>query len=187
MKLIKKILFPLFSVFLFYRTLELLKQVKGTNPLDYSNTEIAVIAILLALFVTGIFAFIGFAYPTSRLLPETYYRIKNPKRLLQVCSFLGIRYFRTFLLVFFWGWQKNRRKYFNGTRSGIHNFLYHARQSEFGHLMAFVSLLLTGLLLLFYGHVLLFLLLTLINVIGNLYPVLLQRHHRIRINKVLNR
>ena len=182
--LVKKILFPLFSVFLIYRTFELVKQLMATAPGAYSNSEIPLIAFLFALFVTGIFAFPGFAYPTSLLLPVSYYKIKNPKRLLMMYRLLGVRYFKVFLLVFFWGREKNRHKYFNGTRSGFQNFVYQAKQSEFGHLMAFVFITLISFLVMSLGHLLLFALLTLINIAGNLYPVILQRHHRIRIGKI---
>lgn len=185
MKLIKKILFPLFSLFLFYQTFELVKQVLASGSNAYSHSEILTVALLLVLFITGVFAFPGFAYPTSRLMPANYYKIKNAKHLERLYRLLGIRYFRVFLLVFFWGWKKNKQKYFNGTRNGLQNFVYQTKQSEFGHLCAFVIVLMVSLILLIYAHLLLFALLTLVNVLGNLYPVVLQRYHRIRIEKLL--
>lgn len=183
---IKRILFPIFALFLAFRSIDLVQQVLSKGIEAYTPTQTFAVAALLVLFVTGVFAFPGFAFPTNRLLPRPYYTIKNPTRLKQVYHWLGIRYFRVFLLAFFWGSKKNRRKYFDGTRKGLQNFIYQAKQSEFGHLFAFVSLVLIAFLMLAYGHLYLFILLILLNVVCNFYPVLLQRYHRIRINKILH-
>lgn len=185
MNLINKILFPLFSLFLIYRTFELVKRVLASGSNAYSHSEILTVALLLVLFITGVFAFPGFAYPTNRILPANYYKIKNTKHLESLYRLLGIKYFSVFLLLFFWGWKKNKQKYFNGTRNGLQNFVYQTKQSEFGHLCAFVTVLMVSLILLIYAHLLLFALLTLVNVLGNLYPVVLQRYHRIRIEKLV--
>jgi len=184
MQIIKKILFPLFSLFLLYQSVLLMKQVMSSKPDQFAGTEVWFIAGFLVLCITGIFAFPGFAYPTNRLIPLSYYKIKNPKRLKLFYRILGVNYFRIFLLVFFWGWKKNRRKYFDGTRGGIKNFIYQSKQSEFGHLAAFITISLASVILLFYKHLQVFLLLVLLNVVANLYPVILQRYHRIRIEKI---
>jgi hypothetical protein len=108
-KWIKKILFPLFSLFLLYRTIELMKQVMASTPNTYTGSKNLIIAVLLVLFVTGIFAFPGFAYPTNRIMPANYYKIKKSKKLDQLYRLLGVKYFRVFLLVFFWGWKKTNK------------------------------------------------------------------------------
>lgn len=184
MKILKKILFPIFSLFLVFRTIELIKNLSTSNPNDFSFLEFLVISFLLTLFITGVFAFLGFAYPTSKFLPDDYYKIKNPKRLNQLYKILGVKYFRIFLLLIFWGRNKNRQKYFDGNRKGLLNFIYQAKQSEFGHLSALVSILIVSVYLLVHGYTLLSTVITLLNIIGNLYPVLLQRYHRIRIEKI---
>ena len=184
MKLLKKIIFPLFSVFLIYRTIELMIALIVSQPAYLSLSETFITAFLLALFITGVFAFLGFAYPTSRLLVPNYYKLKNPNKLRQVYNILGVQYFKLFLLLVFWGKEKNRKKYFDGTRSGLQNFMYQSQQSEFGHLCAFVSILLVSIVLLVFGYVVLVAFVIFINIIGNLYPILLQRHHRIRIEKL---
>ena len=183
MKWIKKGLFPLFAVFLLFRSFELVKQVLNSQN-AYSFSEEVLITLLLIVFITGVFALPGFAYPTSRLIPEKYYKIKNPNRLKIVYHVLGVKYFRIFLMVFFWGLKKNRLKYFNGKRSGIQNLVYQSNQSEFGHLMAFVSIFLVGVLLIFYSQFQIFLLLFILNIFVNLYPIILQRHHRMRVQKL---
>jgi hypothetical protein len=139
---------------------------------------------LLNLFISGIFAFTGFAYPSSRLLPDAYYTVKNPKVLTAAYNILGIKFFRSFLLMAFWGKEKNRKKYFNGTKSGIQNFDFQTRQSEFGHLGAFIVTTIVCVILLSNGHVITLLLTMALNIIANLYPIILQRMHRVKIQRL---
>lgn len=183
--MLKKVLFTVFSLFLVYRTIDLMKflllgEIKTSNHLESFT-----ISFLLALFVTGVFAFLGFSFKTNKLLPEGYYAIKNPRVLSQTYDLLGVKYFRRFLLFTFWGHKKNKAKYFNGTRAGFENLIHQTKQSEFGHLGAFVALLILSILLVFRGYTLLFALITIINIIGNFYPIILQRKHRLRIAKIM--
>ena len=181
---LKKILFPLFSLFLIYRSIELVRKLNSSNPNDYSNLEVLSISFLLTLFITGIFAFPGFAYATSRILPDSFYKIKNPKVLNRIYKILGVKYFTAFLLFAFWGRTKNRKKYFDGTRKGLQNFIYQTKQSEFGHLGAFLVILVISIFLLGHGYFYLSIIISLINILGNLYPIILQRYHRMRIEKL---
>jgi len=142
------------------------------------------LAFLLNLFITGVFAFTGFVFPTSKLLPTSYYRIYNPSLLKKSYSFLFVSVFRKALLLFFWGSQKNRKKYFKGTKSDINNLIFQSKQSEFGHFMAFVLLFFMSFTFANQGLAFAFLMSMLINFIGNFYPVLLQRHHLMRINRI---
>jgi len=142
------------------------------------------ISFLLTLFITGFFAFIGFAYPSSRIFSDSYYEIKNHKALNSISKVLGIKYFRLLLLFAFWGSKTNRKKYFNGTKKGLKNFVFQTKQSEFGHLGAFVVLIILSFILLIHGYIFLVVITTLINIFGNVYPVILQRSHRMRIEKI---
>lgn len=184
MNLLKKILFPLFSVFLFYRSIDLMNSLLASDPGSFGFSESFVVAFLLTLFITGVFAFPGFAYPTHQLIGHRYYKLKNQDKLKQVYSIMGVKYFRIFLLFVFWGRNKNRKKYFNGTRTGLQNFVYQSKQSEFGHLSAFVSIVLVNIILLMHRYYTLFIMVMVINIIGNLYPIILQRFHRLRIDKL---
>jgi len=183
--LLKKILFPLFSVFLFYRTIDLMNSLLSSDPNDFGFSESLVVAFLLPLFITGVFAFPGFAYATSRLMGPKYFKLKYPEKLMRIYNIFGVKYFRVFLLIVFWGRGKNREKYFNGTRKGLQNFVYQSKQSEFGHLCAFVSILFVSIVLLIHGYFILIVMVTVINIFGNLYPIILQRFHRIRIDKIV--
>lgn len=184
---IKRIFFPLIAAFLAYRSVELVRLFDQLSPTETPFWFIFVLAIMLNLFITGIFAFVGFAFPSSLFLPKSYYRIKNPLFLLRVYQLLGVHYFRKMLLATFWGKEKNRKKYFSGTKSGLVNFDYQTRQSEFGHLAAFVAITVVALLLLSQGHLIAFLLTMVINIPANFYPIILQRAHRVQLGKLTKR
>lgn len=184
MKTVKKIIFSLFSVFLIYRVIDLLRLLMLSQPQNFDLLDDFVYSLLLTLFITGIFAFPGFAYPTHKLLPESYYRLKNPQRLEYFHKLLGVNYFNLFLMIY-WGRKKNRIKYFDGTRKGLTNFVYQSKQSEFGHFISSITILMSSVILLFYGYYSLVVMVTIINIIGNLYPVILQRFHRIRIENIV--
>lgn len=184
--MIKKILFPLIAAFLAFRSYEILKSLWLLEPSEFSSWIKFLFAILLNLFITGIFAFTGFAYETNRLLPENYYRIRNADLIIKISKLIRLEFFRKFLLLLFWGHQKNRLKYFDGTKSGLENFDYQTRQSEFGHLAAFVFIQLSVLMILIRGHYLIAALTTALNIISNFYPVILQRNHRIQIERIRN-
>lgn len=184
--MIKKLIFSLFSIFLAYRSIELLKLLSSANPTDFSWIAIIVLSIILNLFITGIFAFLGFVYTTSKLLPNSYYQIKNSKNLTFLYKTLGVMFFKSLLLKAFWGKQKNRKRYFSGAKTGIGNFDKQTRQSEFSHLAALVTVFIVSFILLLKGYLALFISTTTINLIGNFYPIILQRFHRIQIERLLN-
>ncbi|MCH6236071.1 hypothetical protein [Cognataquiflexum rubidum] len=182
--MLKKIFFPLISIFLAYNTYKLILVFDTASPDRLSLLLSFILAVLLNLFISGIFAFTGFAHPSSRLLPDAYYEVKNPKALSAAYNILGIKFFRSFLLIAFWGKEKNRKKYFNGTKSGIQNFDFQTRQSEFGHLGAFIVTTIVCMILLSNGHVITLLLTMALNIISNLYPIILQRMHRVQIQRL---
>ena len=184
MKLIKKIVLSGFAIFLCYRTYDLMRYLMVGNLHSYSIFESFVIAFLLSLFTTGVFAFPGFSFKTSSLLPASYYSIKYPELLNKMYQILGVHYFRKVLMVVFWGQKKNRAKYFDGSKGGLQNLIYQTKQSEFGHLGASIAIAGLSILLLAKGYWLIFGFMTLINIIGNIYPVILQRKHRLRIEKI---
>lgn len=182
--MLKKLILPILSLFLLYRSIELMRYLAAAQPSEFSLAESVFLAFILNLFITGVFAFIGFAYPTNRLLPKSFYTIKHSHFIKRLYKFLGLKYFRILLLFFFWGHKKNRQKYFDGSKAGLDNFIYQTKQSEFGHFAAFVLIFLCCMILLFNQYYLVVAIATFLNLIGNFYPVILQRHHRIRIEKI---
>lgn len=180
----KKLLLTLAAIFLTYRSVELVRFLYITHPSQFNWIVAIAYSFVLNLFITGIFAFIGFAFFTSRILPNSYYKVKNPRNLTLTYKMLGVEYFKLLLLKFFWGKERNRKKYFNGSKSGIEEFDIQTRQSEFGHLAAFIVIVIVSFNILIKGHIVIFSITTLINLIGNLYPIILQRNHRIQIERL---
>lgn len=163
----------------------MMRQFMRDPSILYSLMESVILAFLLTLFVTGGFAFLGFVFTTSKLLPEQYYTIKRPKKLKRIYHKLGVRHFRLIIVLAFWGNTKNKKRFFDGTRSGLKHLVVMSKQAEFGHFAAFWLIFLLSILLLWKGYYLIAVIANLINVIGNLYPVILQRHHRMRLDRLL--
>ncbi len=184
--MLKKIAFTLLAMFLAYNSYKFVNFFFVLKPEQISLPGAIASAATLNLLITGIFAFLGFVYPTHQLLPANYYRIKNTHRLNTVYKWLGVTYFKYFLLLTFYR-KNDNKQYFNGTKSGIQQFDYNIRQSEFGHLMAFICILLLSLVLLTEGHQLIAVWIQPINIVFNFYPIILQRKHRIAIKRVVDR
>lgn len=181
----KKVLLALASVFLIWQTVKLLSTIHEFN-LD-SIFGWFIIAWIINLFITGIFAFAGFAFPTQKLLPESYYRIKKPKKLQAGFELLKVDLFRKFLLATFWRNQQQRKNYFNGKKDGIATLVEQSMKSEFGHLIPLIIITIVCGYFVQINLITLTIFTLLFNIIGNLYPIILQRHHRMRIQLISER
>tara|TARA_R110002072_G_scaffold302811_2_gene488911 strand:+ start:572 stop:1159 length:588 start_codon:yes stop_codon:yes gene_type:complete len=181
----KKVLFTFFSIFLTYQSIELVKFIYNSNTAEFNWVVKLLLSFFLNLFVTGIFAFLGFVFKTNKIMPDAYYKIKNPKVLTKLYNTLGVKHFKVILLVAFWGKEKNKKRYFSGTKSGVENFDTQTRQSEFGHFAAFIAIFLISFILIIKEDFALFILINTINTIANFYPIILQRIHRMKIERVI--
>lgn len=187
MKGLKKAVFTAFSIFLMYRSYELVSVLLKRDLTQLGVGQEVFFAILLNVFITGVFAFPGFVFPTNKLLPNGFYLIKHPVALTQLYALLKVDWFRKGLLLVFWGKKGNRKRYFNGSRNGIQNFIYQSKQSEFGHLGPFIAISLVSGALLAKGQPVLVVVAMFINTVGNFYPIILQRHHRMRITRIFDK
>ena len=173
------------TIFLIWQSYDLLRI---THQLELNSWGLILFtAWLINLFITGIFALSGFAFPTQRLLPKSYYTIYQPKRLKQTYDVLGVNLFRRLLLATIWKSKKQRGKFFNGKVNGISNLAEQSMKSEFGHLIPFLLLCFLSVYFVEISAVKLGIFTFLINLIGNFYPVILQRHHRMRIQLIRQR
>ncbi|KKN12519.1 hypothetical protein LCGC14_1015580, partial [marine sediment metagenome] len=120
------------------------------------------------------------------ILGNTYYQIKNPKTLTFWYKWLGVAFFRVFLLKTFYR-NKENKKYFNGTKTGLSLFDFNTRQSEFGHLISLFLVFAISLVVLFEGHQNVFIWMQPINIALNFYPILLQRKHRMMVEKLIKK
>ena len=146
------------------------------------------LAVLINLYITGVFAFAGFALPTEKLMPTDYYKINDPEKVNFWFEKLKGESFRRFLLTTVWRKKTAQKKFFDGTISGINSFEIQTQKSEFGHLIPFflISFLCVYFAVRYFWWAVFFSML--INVIFNFYPILLQRHHRgrlVRLKKIL--
>jgi hypothetical protein len=168
--MIKKILLSIASLFLIWQSYELLIIIE-TLTLN-SWLLVIFIAWILNMFITGIFAFSGFAFPTQKLLPKSYYHIYRPRRLKKTYSILRVNLFKQILLATLWKSQNQREKYFNGKENGISNLVEQSMKSEFGHLIPFVLICIMSVHLIINGAVDLGLSSLIINFVGNFYPII---------------
>lgn len=183
--IVKKAFLILMSIFLIWQSYKLIGKV---NALQIDSWVAAsIFGFLLNLFITGIFAFSGFALPTQKLLPSSYYEINNPLKLKRTFNLLKVGLFRKFLLATFWKDKDQRKKYFNGKAKGIKNLVTQSQKSEFGHLIPFIIISIVSIFFLFEGKIKLVVIIVVINCFFNWYPIILQRHHRMRVDKILKR
>jgi len=180
----KKILKSIPSLLLAYLTIKLLFSINELPNHGVGWTISIVFGALLCLYITGVFAFVGFQFPTHTLLPDSYYQIKNPKLTMTIHKLLGVKYFNVFLMIFIWGKPGQREKFFDGTRSGINHLMYMTKQSEFGHVGALMIIMIISVWLISLGLIKMVIVATIINILFNLYPVILQRKHRVRIDRM---
>ncbi len=143
-----------------------------------------IFALVFNLFITGVFAFAGFVLPTEKLMPSKYYEIKDAKKINFWFKKLKGEWFRNFLLKTVWRKKTAQKKFFDGTISGINNFEVQTQKSEFGHLIPFVIISLLCVYFAMRGFWWAVFFTTLVNVIFNFYPILLQRHHRGRLARL---
>ncbi len=183
--MVKKIALTLMSVFLILQTYKLMAKI---DEFEIESLALTIfIAWIINMFVTGIFGFAGFAWPTERLMPNAYYRIRAPRKLKKLCKLVGVESFRKMLLATLWRSKELRAKHFDGTASGITNFDVQSKKSEFGHVIPLILLTFIAVYLIVIGKVVLGIITLGFNLLGNLYPVLLQRHHRMRLDVLKRR
>jgi hypothetical protein len=118
-------------------------------------------------------------------LVSTYYNAKNWEANGAIYKWVGVNLFRKILV---WvGWEK-LNKAANPVKKGadaLKHLEYNTRQSEFGHLIIFFIVLLVNVGVVFYYGFAKSLPLFLLNVILNVYPILVQRYNRPRLQRAL--
>ncbi|TXD92144.1 hypothetical protein [Gillisia hiemivivida] len=98
--MIKKILLCIATIFLIWQSFVLLSNL---DKLVINSWGLIIFtAWIINLFITGIFAFSGFAFPTQKLLPKSYYQIHHPKSLKKTYEVLRVNMFRQMLLATLW-------------------------------------------------------------------------------------
>ncbi|SIR08913.1 glycosyl-4,4'-diaponeurosporenoate acyltransferase CrtO family protein [Pontibacter lucknowensis] len=118
-------------------------------------------------------------------LTAAYFDGKNWERNGRVYSWLGVNTFRKILV---WvGWEK-LHKAANPVKKDLQalkKLEYNTRQSEFGHLVIFFIVLASAAWVALYYGIKQSLWLMSLNVILNLYPILVQRYNRPRLQRAI--
>lgn len=183
--MLKKIFLSIASVFLIWQSYVLLTKI---HEIEVDSLGLwFFLAWIINMFITGVFAFLGFAFPTQKMMPSSYYQIQNPEKLKTLYERLGVEWFKKFLLATFWRNRDQRKRYFNGKRAGISNLVEQSMKSEFGHLIPFIIITVVSVYLFAINLHALSLFTIILNVIGNMYPIILQRQHRMRIQSIMNK
>ncbi len=145
---------------------------------------LALVAFLFNVVVLGAFAVVGFVLPTHRVLPTRYYHIGHPERLSSIYRALRVDLFGRALLATLWRDHAQRRRYFDGSPSGLAHLDVQSRSAEFGHVVPFVLVTFASIRWALGGAFGLAGFAFAFNVLINMYPVLLQRHHRMRVQRL---
>jgi hypothetical protein len=180
---VQRVLLITLSGFLIWQSGQLVSSITGQIR-SASAGSIAIESILLNLFITGIFL-VGYALPIHRLLPDSYYTSVKSKSFASACAILRVESFRKVVRLTFWGARSNKRHFFNGKRNGFAEFERNTRISESGHTLAFVAIALVSIYIGAAADPILAIATTLVNVVFNFYPAVLQRCHRLRLQAII--
>lgn len=138
-------------------------------------------AFLLNCFVLSQVA--GLPPFTSATLPESYFRLRPVERGGRIYLYLGIQFFKRMMM------SKLYRKlnpYFNFKRTSItpRDLMNRMKDAEAAHALVFGLMLLCSLVALVVGSSYAAFWLLFFNMIGNGYPVMLQRYNRGRLERI---
>jgi amino acid permease len=117
---------------------------------------------------------------------SSYYNEKGWERKGKIYKNLGINFFRKLLVLI--GWEKLLRKSnpVEKNTQTLTNLHYQTKKSEFNHLIILFIVLGFNFFVAFKYGILKSLWLLLLNIILHLYPIMLQRYNRPRIERAIN-
>lgn len=119
-------------------------------------------------------------------LTSPYYNEKSWEQRGKIYESLGINSFRKFLVLI--GWEKLNKKS-NPVKKDTPILIqlhYRTKQNELGHLIIFIVVLGFNIFVAVKYGILQSLWLLVLNILLNLYPILLQRYNRPRIERAIN-
>lgn len=126
-----------------------------------------------------------FVETQTAALSSAYYAPREWERKGNVYEYVGIHLFRRLLVII--GWEKLNKKsnpIEKNARTLEHNLL-RTKKSELGHLIIFLIVVGISMLVITKGGLRDAMWLIIFNIVLNLYPVLLQRYNRPRIERAL--
>jgi hypothetical protein len=141
-------------------------------------------------WVLNFMLMVGVLYITETFKPSlisTYYNSKKWEAEGKIYKWFWVDEFRKILV---WvGWEK-LNKASNPVNKNLDTLLqleYRTRQSEIGHLIIFVIVLIFNLVVVFKYGIIQSLWLFFLNKVLNVYPIIVQRYNRPRLQNIINR
>ncbi len=134
--------------------------------------------VCFTISLSTIFIILGIIIPAYKILPHQYYKIWQPALLKFICKIIGVKLFGKIIVFLFYNKQKIKAAYFGSTQDKLAAFITKTERNEFGHLVPFVLITFFSVYLVIINRSIFVPAITLTNMLINLYPVLLQRHHR---------
>ncbi|UYZ59837.1 glycosyl-4,4'-diaponeurosporenoate acyltransferase CrtO family protein [Hymenobacter latericus] len=131
--------------------------------------------------VAGVFGMLGLAVPVHRLLGPGFYHCVAPSHVSWLYRALRVEWLRRFLCWAYYHKPRQRQAFYGGGRARLGILLDNTQGAEIGHLLAFAAQLLLLPYFLHLGRYDLAAGAAVGNLIGNFYPIVLQRYHRMRL------
>lgn len=118
-------------------------------------------------------------------LTSSYYTSKAWERKGRCYEYFGIHLFRKSLVLI--GWEKLNKKTnpIEKNAKALQHNLFNTKKAEFGHLIIFLIVLVVSVIVIVTSGLRSAMWLIALNILFNLYPVLLQRYNRPRIERAL--
>lgn len=118
-------------------------------------------------------------------LNSTYFASKDWEQRGKIYEWIGINLFRKFLVIIGWERMNKKANPIEKNKQALEHNLLRTKKSELGHLIIFVLVAIASLAVVVQSGIKSALWLSLFNILFNLYPVLLQRYNRPRIERAL--
>ncbi len=184
MKVIQKLLHIVFSSFLVWQTIMLIERLINNPPTEFLSSLQE--AVFVNLFVTGIFTIV-YSFPVYKILPTAYYQIKKSERLKSILKTIRIDLFKKLLTATIWKKNQNKKYFFTGSRNGFDHLEIATMKSEFGHFAGFCIVMTLTIFIGIRTNYIIAIMILIVNIIFNFYPLMLQRSHRLRLNEIKHR
>lgn len=126
-----------------------------------------------------------FTESTKPKLTSNFFESKKWEKEGRIYEWVGINFFRKLLVII--GWEK-LNKTNNPVKKDLNTLIqleYNTRKSEFGHILIFIIVLAVTIFVTIQFSMKETIWLIILNVILNVYPILLQRYNRPRIKRLM--
>jgi hypothetical protein len=155
-----------------------------TNGLIHS-TEMQSVSFACFLNIVLLVGVRSFTETLNSQLTNQYFKEKAWERRGKIYETLGINFYRKLLVWIRWERISKKTKSVKKNTKALLNLHYQTKHDELGHLIVLIIVLGFNIFVAFKFGVLKSLWLLIVNILVNLYPVILQRYNRPRIQRTL--